>query len=108
MPSRKRPTTSKSGGSGKSTKKRDTSGRTPNSSPTPTASFEKVFGRAQSIEELRARDQLERARDRLSWLRGTPTPTLPLLRRRHTAKLAQTSKHVRDLEQYLESLKEAD
>lgn len=102
MTSNKRRTTSKSGSSPKSTKKPGPSSRTPSSSATAPTSFAEVFGKEESQEVRRARQQLARATEELRGLRSIPEPTIALLRTRHKARLARLTKYVGQLEEYIQ------
>lgn len=103
MRSNKPRTTSKSGGSGKSTT-RGTSQRAKNSSRTVPASFEEVFGKEKPLteEELRWQGLRAASKARLEGLLAQPMPLNGLLRARHKQKLARERKLLRDLDDLTE------
>lgn len=107
MPSRVRHTTSNSGASSRSTKKRaasSTQSRSLNSSATAPASFEKIFGKGESLEIQRCRASLQIAKERLLAHKAVPQPKMALLRVRHLQRLYQAQKRVRDITEYLNHL----
>lgn len=105
MPSQKRRTTSKSGGSAKSPKKA-TSGQAKNSSAPATASFDQVFGTTQEKSEERLRlEKLQiAALERLSQLENTTRPTMALYRIRHDQKISRERKHLQRIQEALKAL----
>jgi len=98
VPSPKRHTTSKSGGSGKSRKK-ETSGPAKSSSQTAPASFETIFGQPHhsSPELLRLNKLIDASRDRLTKLETAPRPTMALYRIRHAQRISRERKHLERL-----------
>lgn len=105
MRSRKSQRTLSSGSSERSTKKRAASRQNENSLPTAPASFDQVFGKADSPELAKTRQQLQEARERLRGHDLIPIPSLALLRQRHLQRRAWLERHVRNLQEYLDTLK---
>lgn len=115
MPSKKRRTTSKSGGSATSTKK-ETSRQTRSTSATARASsgnqvdlVEDLTGaKALSIDKLReitrVQALLRRARERQQWWASLPLPKLKQPRKEALARLAAGRRRIQDLEEYLGTL----
>jgi len=98
MSSHKHRTTTNSGKSGKSTT-RATSDRSASSKPTAPASFETVFGHADSreLQELKAmRARHQAAYDRLA---AEKEPALALLRVRRGQRLSRLRSHLRNLDE---------
>lgn len=105
QPTRSRPhrTTTSSGGSEKSTTT-GTSRPSKNSSATPPASFEQVFGPERSEEAKKADKQITEAVERLAAHERTPEPTNTLLRLKWTQRRARLRRHVALLQEYRETL----
>lgn len=102
MPSTQRRTSSKSGGSQKSTKKPARSRGTGNTSPTAPRSFEEVFGKPETPDQVRYRGLMAAAEERLQKYLAEPMPTNALLRTRHKQKIAKERKIIRDLAELLD------
>lgn len=102
MPSTKRRTSSNSGGSQASTRRRAKSPETQNTSATSPASFVEVFGEEESPEKARYRALKAAAVERLENLMALPMPTNGLLRARHKQKIAREKKHIQYLDELLD------
>lgn len=104
MPSRKRHTTSSSGGSGKSATKRGTSTQPKNSSQNAPLSFEAVFGK-EKPQELRQIEQRLKAQEQvIASLGSTQIPPTALARTIHRAKLSRAQKLLERLKEHQEWL----
>lgn len=102
MPSRKHRNTSNSGASRKSTKKPARLAATGSSSQTAPASFDQVFGKGLSPEQVRYRALIQAAEERLQKLLLEQIPANALLRSRHKGKIARERKMIRDLSELLD------
>lgn len=99
--STKHRTTSNSGNSEKS-KKTARSPRAAKSSASATSSFEAIFGKNPSAEQLQAANLLKAYQQRLAAHRAMPEPKNDFMRSRYRQRLARLQKTVRDLTNYLE------
>lgn len=104
MRSQKRPSTSKSGASRKSTKSTERSTNTESSSRIAPASFDQVFGETKttSPEQERYGRLFRAAEERLQALTGAPMPQNGLLKARHKQRIARERKALRDLAELLD------
>lgn len=101
MRSPKHRTTSKSGGSRKSTSKPARSRENASTSRTPPASFESVFGKEESPQTVQYRELLAKSDARLRQLLQEPVPANGLLRTRHKQRIAREKRLQRDLEELI-------
>lgn len=106
MPSATRRTSSNSGRSRSSTKKRGTSPRKSSSSAPVTASFDQVFGKGLTPEELRWTRMHQETQERLQQLEQQPVPTLALLRTKHLQKLWRLRTHLKQIQEIIDCIKD--
>lgn len=102
MTSSKHRTTSKSGGSRKSTSKA-ASRKAANTLQSAPHSFEEIFGKAPTAEAARLADLLKRARRHQQELDAEPVPALALYRTRLRAKQYKAAVRVQQLQEALEA-----
>jgi len=105
MTSKRRRTTTKSGGSGKS-RRTDTSARPKSSSPTSPASFAEIFGEAPPVdrEQIRLTRLLERARERQAALWNRDKYPTKWHEGQAAAAKAREARNIRNLQEALKQL----
>jgi len=92
-------TTSKSGASGESTRKKEPSKLKRNSSAPSTASFEKVFGQTPNPELNKLKAMEQRVQEKIRQLETVGEPRLALFRARHRAELGRQRRLLKDVQE---------